>query len=171
MPDKSEIISSPFHANYIQLIKETDILKGLEKNTTQIFKLLKKIPHKKIDYAYAEGKWTIREVVQHLIDAERVFGYRALSFSRKDSSPLPGFDENTWAVHAGAASRKWDELVKEYKSVRKSTEWLFHSFSEDQLRFAGEANGQPLNALAIGFIIPGHVAHHIKIIKERYLNF
>lgn len=166
---KTEIVAAEFHTNYIQLVKETEIEKALNKNTQQIFKFLKKIPHKKIDYAYAEGKWTIREILQHLIDAERVFTYRALRFARKDATPLPGFDENTWAIHSGASNRKWEELIKEFKAVRKSTEWIFHSFNDDQLRFAGEANGHPLNALGIGFIIPGHVAHHIRIIKERYL--
>lgn len=165
----SAIIPAPFYQPYLDLIKEDDINKALEKNTRQFRKFLKKIPAKKIDYAYAPGKWTIREMLQHIIDAERVFTYRAVTFSRLDPAPLPGFDENTWAIHSGAADRRWNDLVDEFKSLRSATEYLFASFTETQLKFIGQANGRPLNAYTIGFIIPGHVAHHIGIIKERYL--
>src|SRR6187402_2683671 len=162
---KSEIIPAEFYNHYLAQIKEEDISSALENNTRQFRKFLKKIPSKKIDYAYAPGKWTIREVLQHIIDAERVFAYRALRFSRLDPTPLAGFDENTWAVNAGAAGRHWDYLLDEFKSLRKSTEYLFHSFSEEQLKFVGEANGRPLNAYTLGFLIPGHAAHHIMITK------
>jgi hypothetical protein len=169
MIPKSEIIPAEFYQTYLDLIKEDDIHKALEKNTRQFRKFLKKIPSKKIDYAYAEGKWTVREMVQHVIDAERVFSYRALRFSRRDPTPLPGFDENTWAIHSGAASRHWEDLLEEFKSLRNSTEYLFSSLTDEQLRFVGEANGRPLNAFTLGFLVPGHAAHHMRIIKERYL--
>ncbi|HTI10148.1 MAG TPA: DinB family protein [Puia sp.] len=169
MIPKSEIIPAEFYQPYIDLIKEEDINMALEKNTRQFRKFLKKIPSKKIDYAYAPGKWTIREMIQHVLDAERVFTYRALSFSRLDASPLPGFDENTWAIHSGAATRRWEDLQDEFKSLRSATEYLFQSFTEAQLKFVGQANGRPLNAFTLGFIIPGHAAHHMRIIKERYL--
>ena len=169
MIPKSEIIPAEFYQPYLDLIKEEDINKALEKNTRQFRKFLKKIPSKKIDYAYAPGKWTIREMIQHVLDAERVFTYRALSFSRLDASPLPGFDENTWAIHSGAATRRWEDLQDEFKSLRSATEYLFQSFTEAQLKFVGQANGRPLNAFTLGFLIPGHAAHHTRIIKERYL--
>src|SRR5882762_6776370 len=167
MIPKSEIIPAEFYQAYLDLIKEEDIVKALEKNTRQFRKFLKRIPSKKRDYAYAAGKWTIREVLQHIIDAERVFGYRALRFSRLDSTPLPGFDENTWAIHSGAFSRRWDDLLEEFKSVRSSSEYLFSALTEDQLKFVGQANGRPLNAFTLGFLIPGHAAHHMRILKER----
>jgi len=166
---KTDIVAAEFHHNYINLAKEEEIGKALKKNTEQFRKFLKKIPKKKIDYAYAEGKWTIREMFQHIIDAERVFVYRALSFSRLDATPLPGFDENTWAVHAGAAARNWNDMQEEFKLLRKSTEVFFASLTDAQLKFIGEANGSPLNGAALGFITPGHVAHHMNILKERYL--
>jgi len=169
MIPKSEIIPAEFYQHYLDLIKEEEITTALENNTRQFRKLLKKIPSKKVDYAYGPGKWTIKEVLQHIIDAERVFTYRALRFSRLDPTPLPGFDENTWAVNAGAAGRHWDYLLDEFKSLRKSTEYLFQSFSEEQLKFVGQANGRPQNAFTVGFLIPGHAAHHMKILKERYL--
>lgn len=169
MPDRSALVISEFHLAYVNLIKEEDVNKALRKNSEQFRKFLKKIPGRKIDHAYGEGKWTIREVLQHLIDAERVFSYRALRFARKDATPLPGFDENAWAAASGASNRKWKDLVEEFKTVRNSTLLLFDSLDDSQLTYTGEANGKPLNALGIGFIIAGHTAHHMKIIKERYL--
>src|SRR5882757_4334991 len=146
MIPKSEIIPAEFYNHYLDQIKEEDITTALENNTRQFRKFLKKIPSKKIDYAYAPGKWTIREMIQHVLDAERVFTYRALSFSRLDAAPLPGFDENTWAIHSGAATRRWEDLQDEFKSLRNATEYLFRSFTEAQLKFLGQANGRPLNA-------------------------
>jgi len=169
MIPKTDILAAEFYDRYIVLVKEEEIRKALRKNSEQLRKFLKKIPKKKLDYAYAEGKWTIKELVQHMIDAERVFAYRALSFSRKDHTSLPGFDENSWAANSGGATRKWEDLLEEFRSLRKTTEYLFDAFTEDQLKFAGQANGVPMNALALGFIIPGHAAHHIAIMKERYL--
>jgi len=169
MIPKSEIIPAEFYQGYIDLIKEEDFREAIRKNTRQFRKFTETIPRKKFDYAYAEGKWTIREMLQHIIDAERVFAYRALTFSRMDGSPLPGFDENSWAVQAGGANRRWKDLLQEFRSVRESTEQLYGSLSDEQLRFVGQANGRPLNGFTLGFIIPGHVAHHIRILQERYL--
>ena len=132
--------------------------------------MLKGIPRKKIDYAYAEGKWTLREMLQHIIDCERVFAYRALRLSRLDPTPLASFDEQSWGAHAGGAGRRWKDLLEEFKLVRGATRYLFDPLTDDQLRFIGEANGRPINAFTIGYLIPGHVAHHINIIRERYLK-
>jgi hypothetical protein len=169
MIPKTEMIIAEFYRPYVDLIKEDDIGAALKKNTRQFRKFLKSIPRKKIDFAYADGKWTVREVIQHVIDAERVFAYRALRFSRLDATPLPGFEESQWAVHAGASRRHWNDLLEEFKSVRNATGYLFDSFSEEQLRFVGEASGRAQNAFTLGFIIPGHAAHHLRILKERYL--
>ncbi|HTI90859.1 MAG TPA: DinB family protein [Puia sp.] len=169
MIPKSEIIPFDFYQGYIDLIKETDFREAIRKNTKQFRKFTDKIPRKKFDFAYADGKWTVREMLQHIIDAERVFTYRALTFSRMDPSPLPGFDENTWAVKAGAAGRRWKDLLEEFRAVRTATEYLYDSLSDEQLLFTGNANGRPLNGFTLGFLIPGHVAHHMKILQERYL--
>lgn len=169
MIPKSEILPGEFYQGYIDLIKEEDFREAIRKNTKQFRKFTEKIPRKKVDFAYAEGKWTIREMLQHIIDAERVFTYRALTFSRMDPSVLPGFDENSWAVHAGGAGRRWKDLLEEFRAVRAATEYLYESLSDEQLRFTGSANGRSLNGFTLGFIIPGHVAHHMKIIQERYL--
>jgi hypothetical protein len=169
MIPKSDIIPATSYQGYVDLVKEEDVLKAIRNNTRQFRKFLEKIPRKKIDYAYAEGKWTIREMLQHIIDAERVFAYRALRFSRLDPTPLPSFDEEQWGAHAGAANRRWKDLINEFGAVRQATEYLFESLSDEQLRFVGEANGRPQNAFTIGFVLSGHVAHHIKLIQERYL--
>ena len=169
MIPRNEVIPADFYQSYLDLIRENDFREAIRKNTRQCRRLLKSIPRKKIDHAYAEGKWTIRQMLQHIIDAERVFSYRALRLSRKDPTPLPGFDENQWAANDGGAERKWKDLLNEFKTVRASTELLFESMSDDQLRFTGTVNERPLNAFTIGFIIPGHVTHHMRILQERYL--
>ncbi len=170
MIPQSEIIAAPSYQSYLDLIKEEDVREAIRNNTRQFRKLLKKIPRKKYDYAYAEGKWTIREMLQHIIDAERVFTYRALRFSRLDPTPLPSFDEQQWGAHAGGAKRRWKDLQEEFKAVRQTTQYLFDPLSDEQLRFVGEANGAPQNAFTIGFVLSGHVAHHMKLLRERYLS-
>jgi hypothetical protein len=169
MIPRSDIISADAYQAYIDLVKEEDVREAIEKNTLRFRKLLDTIPRKKFDFAYAEGKWTVREMLQHIIDCERVFAYRALRFSRMDPTPLPGFDEQLWGMHAGGQSRRWKDLRGEFETVREATEYLYKPLSDDQLGFVGSADGRPLNAFTIGFIIPGHVAHHIRILKERYL--
>jgi len=169
MIPKTEIIPDEFYNGYIALVKENDFREAIKKNAKEFRRLLESIPRKKYDYAYADGKWTIREMLQHIIDAERVFSFRATHLSRKDASPLPSFDENQWAVNSGAASRKWKDLVEEFKAVRSATEYLYDSFTDDQLRFVGTVRSKPLNAFTIGYLVSGHVRHHIGILKERYL--
>lgn len=169
MIPRNEIIPADFYQSYLNLILDNDFREAIRKNTKQFRRLLIGIPGKKIDHAYAEGKWTIRQMLQHIIDAERVFSYRALRLSRKDPTPLPGFDEKQWAAGDGGADRKWKDLLKEFMAVRESTQLLFESMSDDQLRFTGTVNERPLNAFTIGFIIPGHVTHHMRILEERYL--
>jgi DinB superfamily len=170
MSTKENIIASGSFQNYISKAADTNVVEAIRLNTKEFKKLLKGIPNKKRNHAYAEGKWTIKELLQHIIDAERVFAYRALRFSRLDPTPLPGFDENNWALAANKIDRKWDDLVKEFKVVRSATEMLFQSLGEPELLFAGTASNQPLNALAMGYVIAGHARHHADIIKERYLK-
>ena len=169
MIPRSEIIPAGFYQSYLDNIKDNDFREAIRKNTRQFRKLLEKIPRSKYDFAYAEGKWTTRQMLQHIIDAERVFAYRALRLSRMDPTPLPGFDETQWAAHDGAAERRWKDLIREFLAVREATQYLFDAMSDDQLRFAGTVSGRPLNAFTIGFVLPGHVVHHMRILEERYL--
>ena len=166
-PDLSRVGNS-YH-NYINLVTEDDLMEAFDKESASFIRFLDTIPTEKYDYRYAEGKWTIKEVLQHIIDAERIFAYRALRFARKDTTPLPGFDENLFAAASKADKRSWDKLVEEFKVVRRSSELLFHSFDEDQLQSDGISSNSPNYVLALGFILIGHATHHQKIIKERYL--
>jgi hypothetical protein len=166
-PDLSRV--PEFYHGYINSVKENDLMPGLKSSTTNLFELLSSIPPEKHDYRYADGKWTIKEVVQHMIDGERVFTYRALRFARKDDTPLPGFDENLFAQTARADKRSWNDLVEEFAALRKSSEAMFASFDDEQLEQQGIASESPTYVLGIGFIVAGHVNHHCRVIKERYL--
>ncbi|MBP9104980.1 MAG: DinB family protein [Chitinophagaceae bacterium] len=157
-----------FHG-YINAVKENDLTEALRNQTALFNTFFESLPVEKREFSYAEGKWSIKEIIQHIIDGERVFTYRALRFARKDETPLPGFDENTYADNAKTDKRKWDDLIEEFNALRRSTEILFNSFDEDQLNATGIASGNPVSVLAIGFIVAGHVNHHISIIKARYL--
>ena len=170
MAGKMDALAAEFYQNYINKAPDENVLKAIEKNARNFRKLLKNIPKKKHDFAYAEGKWTIRELLQHVIDAERVFSYRATSIARKDPTPLPSFDENIWAANSHASNRSWKEMVNEFRSLREANEALFASFADEQLRAIGTASNKQVNVLALGFIIAGHVEHHMDIIKERYLG-
>jgi hypothetical protein len=123
----------------------------------------------KFDFRYAEGKWTIKEIIQHVIDTERIFSYRALRISRNDKTPLPGFDENEYVINTDANNRHLQSLLTELSLVRQSTIALFKSFTPMQLERLGVASNNDISVRAIGFILIGHQKHHQKIFMERYL--
>lgn len=161
---------SPFNATYIDAInKSTDLIEGLEKSMVEMLSLLETIAVDKLEYSYAIGKWTIKDILQHLIDSERIFSYRALRISRNDTTPLAGFDENDYVENACAKARNREELLLELKLVRQTTVLLFKSFSIEQLKRLGNASNHDVSVRAIGFVILGHQLHHFKVIKERYL--
>jgi uncharacterized damage-inducible protein DinB len=166
-PDLSRV--PEFYHNYIRQVPENDLMEAFKTESSAFIHFLESIPPSKYDYRYAEGKWTLKEVLQHLIDAERIFNYRALRFARKDPTPLPGFDENLFADTSKAAKRNWNDLVEEFKTVRRSSEYMFRSFDEDQLESGGTSNNHSIYVLAIGYIIVGHSNHHKNVIRERYL--
>ena len=166
-PDLSRV--PEFYHGYISKVKEADLGSALKSSTKELFDLLRSIPAEKHDHRYAEGKWTIKEVVQHMLDGERVFTYRALRFARKDDTPLPGFDENLFAQTAKADKRSWNDLVDEFAALRKATESMFASFDNEQLEQSGIASENSTYVLGIGYIVAGHVNHHCQVIKERYL--
>lgn len=158
-------------AAYInQVSNEYPLLEELEISIHRLIKFVQNIPMNKFDYRYAEGKWTIKEILQHLIDAERIFAYRALRFARNDKTPLPGFDENDYAAEAHADKRSIQELLTELAVVRQATQSLFKSFSQEELLRKGSASNNPVSVRALGFVIIGHQNHHERIFQERYLN-
>lgn len=158
-----------FYHNYINQVPENDLKDAFKKESPAFIQFIETIPPEKYDYKYGPDKWTIKEVLQHIIDGERVFAYRALRFARKDDTPLPGFDENLFAQNAKADKRNWDDLVNEFKAVRASTEFLFTSFDNEQLESAGISNKYSSYVLAFGYVVVGHSLHHKRIIEERYL--
>lgn len=158
-----------FYHKYVQLIEEENVADAIANNTDNLRSLLQTIPNEKWDYRYGEGKWSIKEMIQHMIDAERIFCYRALCIARGEAQSLPGFDENAYADASKAAARSRQELESEFEAVRKATLLLFQSFDEEQLSKTGVANKNPITVNGIGYIIAGHATHHLNILKERYL--
>lgn len=158
-----------WYHRYIHQVEENDLGEALHQQASSFPRFLETLAEEKRDYRYADDKWTIKEMLQHIIDAERIFSYRALCFARKDTTPLPGFEENSYAANSKAGKRDWNEMVEEFKTVRQSTQQLFGSFDNEQLEISGIASGKPVYVLAIGFIIAGHANHHVAVIKERYL--
>ncbi len=159
-----------FYQGYADLAKGIDVAELLRTYPEQIQTFIQSIPNTKADFQYAEGKWTIKQLLQHMIDTERIFAYRALRISRNDQTPLPGFDENHYAIHAPVENRSLDALKEEYLLVRKTTDILIASFTETQLQLIGNASGNPVKLNALCFILFGHNLHHINVLKERYLN-
>ena len=159
-----------YYHKYINLAIDDDLKTALEKHQVKLLSFLKGIPKKKWNYRYAEGKWSIKEVVQHIIDAERVFTYRALCFARKDQTPLPSFDENIFAANSKAEDRSKKELLKELRTVQDSSAQLFGSFDEEQLNQSGIASDKPTYVKGIAYIVVGHSLHHKNILEERYLK-
>ncbi len=161
---------APYYQGYIKNTTEEDIRVQLRKQMHKTFKVLKSISEKKAGYAYAEGKWTIKELVGHLIDAERIFSYRALAFSRGEDQHLPGWDEKVYTGNGNFNKRKLSDLAEELKLLRMANLLLFKNFSDEMLKKRGIASNNEVTVKAILFILAGHEIHHLKILKERYLK-
>jgi uncharacterized damage-inducible protein DinB len=160
---------SVFNATYIKAAGEVELVEELEICLHDFIRFVQNLPMDKFDYRYAEGKWTIKEIIQHIIDTERIFAYRALRISRNDSTPLPGFDENYFAQNTNGNSRSIQDLLMELSAVRHSSLLLFKSFSEEQLLREGIASDHPITVRAIGFMLIGHQKQHQKVFEERYM--
>lgn len=150
-------------------VTESDLGEAFLNQSGMASRFLSSISEHTSMHAYAEGKWTIKELLQHIIDAERIFNYRALCIARKETNSLPAFDENAYAENSHANARNWQDLVDEFIHLRKSTEDLYASFNAETLWHKGMANQKIISVLSLGFITVGHFAHHKKVIEERYL--
>ncbi|WCO03266.1 DinB family protein [Psychroserpens ponticola] len=159
----------PYYQNYIDKAGELNLIEGLTQNGNAICTFLESISKEKYDYAYEDGKWTIKELIQHIIDTERVFSFRALAFARKDKTLLPGYDQDEYGITSNANKRTKQSILKEYKALRVATIALFESFTDDMLKQFGNASNNDISVRAIGFVLIGHENHHCNIIKERYL--
>jgi uncharacterized damage-inducible protein DinB len=160
----------PYAIMYIQLLPDDGfILKHLLQNGEATTECVLSIPKERLEYRYAPGKWTIKEILLHVIDDERIYAYRALRFARGDTTPLPGFDQEPYAVASRANERTVDDLAEEFLAVRQSTLSLFNNFPEDAFMRGGSANNHYVSVRALLYHLAGHELHHVHIIKERYL--
>lgn len=146
------------------------MLDGLEQSGKQMISIINNISEEMGEYRYEKGKWSIKELICHVMDAERIFAYRALRFARKDSTELPGFEENDYAPQANAHARTLKQLVVEVENLRRSTLDLFASFTPEMLQRKGSANKNVVSVVNIGYIISGHETHHRNVLNERYLR-
>lgn len=160
-----------YYEQYLNLVnEEVSVLDQLKQNAKRITQLYKSLPQEKLLYVYAEGKWTMKDILQHLTDVERVFTYRAMRFARKDKTPLPFFDENEFARNAMADRISITKLLKEYNATRNATVAFFNNLTAKQLKETGFASQTLTSVRACLWIICAHEVHHLNIIKERYLN-
>lgn len=163
-------IYPPHFDRYISLVQDEELKFILNKQLTEAESFFNSIPENKWDYKYEENKWSLKEVLQHITDTERVFCNRAFVFARKDPNIIQSFNENEYAKNSGADYKNPKDLLEEFLAVRKSTSLLFNGFSDEQLNAVGKSATYEMDVKAVGYMIAGHFAHHINIINEKYLD-
>ncbi len=161
---------SPYYAKYVAQVPDGDFIAMLRQQIGETTALLATVPPNKADYAYAPDKWTVKEVIGHISDVERVMAYRALTFAREDTTDLPGFDENAWVPSANFSKRTLGDLVEELQAVRGATIQLARHLDGAALARRGSANKNPVTVRALLYIIAGHERHHAKLLRELYLK-
>jgi DinB family protein len=159
---------SPFYASYIARVPETDPLPALEAQPSELLTAADRIAPDDELFRYAPDKWSVRQTFGHLIDTERVMGYRAFCIARGEAKPLPGFDEKEYVARADSDERSVKALAHEFAAVRHANLWAIRSWTEDDWTRMGNANGKPVSARAIAYIMAGHVRHHMALLRERY---
>jgi hypothetical protein len=165
-PDATEY--APFYARYVADVPEGDVVATLRESGREIVEALAAIPESRGGFRYAPDKWSVREVIGHVIDTERIFGYRALRLARADATPLPGFDENQYVPTAGSDARTIADLVDELRIVREGTVRLFASLPDEAWPRRGVVNGREVSVRALAYITAGHARHHLGVLRERY---
>lgn len=162
---------NPYYKPYIHDLTSSgkSIAEVLTESQEQVNAVLASLPEEKEDYRYAEGKWTIKELLQHAIDTERIFNYRALRFARNDKTALQGFEQDDYNDASFANGRDFKEILEEFNTLRMSTIKMYQSFTEEALTRIGTASGSPMSVRALGYLSAGHVNHHLRVFQERYL--
>lgn len=158
----------PYFETYVSKVESEDIMQELMDSSP--LEYYKSIPEHAWANRYSEGKWSIKEVLMHIMDTERIFGYRALRISRHDKTPLAGFDQDVYVPHYNVDNRSIASLIEEYEAVRANTRSMFSNFSDDQYKQVGVASDNNVSVHALAFLISGHEKHHIDIIKDKYLK-
>jgi hypothetical protein len=166
-PEISEF--DPYYNTYISLIDGDDVLPVLESQPGLINSVLAGIGEDRGTHTYAEGKWTVKELLSHIIDGERIFAYRALRISRGDETPIEGFEQDGYIENSNANYRSFADLLQEFHLVRRSDMIMFRSMPATAATRLGTANDSPISVRALAYIMAGHVEHHIRILKDRYL--
>ncbi|MDO8501430.1 MAG: DinB family protein [Gemmatimonadaceae bacterium] len=159
-----------YYASYIARVPDGDIVETLDRQISESLELFRSIPESLGDHRYAPGKWSIREVIGHIADAERVFAYRALRFSRADTTPVAGFDENAYVSNAPFARTSLADLASGLEHVRRASLYLFAGLDEEAMTRRGIANGFEVSVRALAWITAGHETHHIDVLRARYLT-
>ena len=167
-PGPGEI--APYYVKYVEHVEVGDLIGALIEASKKTEAVLARIPKDMEAHRYEAGKWTIKEVFQHMVDCERIFNYRALRFARNDATELPGFDENAYALSAATEHRTLNEIAEELRAVRAGTVAFFAGCTSEVVTRTGLANGAWMSVRAIGWTIAGHALHHINVIEDRYLH-
>ena len=161
---------APYYQSYIARVTEEEILPVLRSQLDELESLLGGVTAERETYRYAPDKWSIREVVGHVADSERVFTYRALRFARGDATPLPGYDEKSWGKVSSAHGRTLASLLDDLVTLRAATLSLFRGFTDGEFARSGVANNAPATVRALTYIVAGHERHHVNVLMERYLS-
>lgn len=167
-PEKQEY--NAYYEKYVSLVEETDIVAALENQLTDLQTMLGAISEEKSSHAYAMGKWTIRQLVGHLIDGERIFAYRALRIGRADETPIEGFEQDGYIENANFNERTIAELTEELLLVRRANNLLFRNLDDAAWQRVGTASDSPVSVRALAYIMVGHIRHHTNILRDRYLS-
>jgi DinB superfamily len=165
-PEEGEFL--PYYGKYIALVEGDDALAALQRQIPDTLKLLSGLDEKRALHRYAPGKWSVKDVIVHVTDAERVFAYRAMRFAREDQTPLPGFDEVPYASAAAADSVPLPTVIEGLRAIRAASIALFSSLEVDALTRRGQANDSPVTVRALAWIMAGHEKHHVTLLRERY---
>ena len=160
---------APYFAKYVEQVAGDDVLALLRRQVEETAALVGGLDDRQADYRYAAGKWSIKEVVGHVTDTERIMVYRGVCFARGEAAALPGFDENAYVAHAKFGGRRLADLVAELRAVRAATVAFFSGLDAEELLRRGTANARPYSVRAVAYVVAGHERHHATILAERYL--
>ncbi|MFC4779451.1 DinB family protein [Paenibacillus sp. GCM10023252] len=161
---------APFYETYVRLVKDLHPLEVLEQSVQEVVQLIHGLGEEGALHRYAPGKWSVKELLGHIVDTERIMSYRLLRIARGDQTPLAGYEEDDYVRSAAFDDRPLTDLLEEYSAVRRSSVALLKSLGEEALLRRGTANGHPCSARAIAYIMAGHERHHVGVLRERYLS-